>query len=78
MDVILYVIGNILATLAGLLVLRAYLGQIFFVEGVRKPTYQKFLISPDLEVMLSLSAIARAYWSFSPPPVWNSDPLPLR
>lgn len=80
MDAFLYVFGNVLATLAGLLVLKVYLQQLVFTnsESTQKPTYKKLLVAPDLELMLFFSALARAYWSFSPPPVWERDPLVLR
>ena len=87
MDVLLllgYVLGNMLATLAGLLVLKHYLKTAHYLPSswniYNHPThnYKKFLIAPGLELMLFYSALARAYWSFSPSPVWAHDPLWLR
>lgn len=69
MDVLLYYFSNILATVAAVLLLKVHaFGQ---VESKNK----SLLISRDLEVLLAVSSLARAYWSFSPPPVWNSDPV---
>lgn len=70
MDVLLYYFSNILATIAAVLLLKVYIcGQ-----SERNGKFATLLISRDLEVLLGVSAVARAYWSFSPPPVWNSDP----
>ena len=71
MDVLLYYFSNILATVAALLLLKVYA----FGPSAKNGKYTALLISRDLEVMVFTSSIARAYWSFSPPPVWNSDPF---
>lgn len=71
MDVLLYYFSNILATFASLLLLKVYI----FGESSKNAKFTTLLISRDLEIVVFISSLARAYWSFSPPPVWNADPV---
>lgn len=81
----LYIIGNWCIFLAGCLILKDHLMDLwgskksmssaqYLQQSTAPGSSGRLTIARDTEVLLFLSTIARMYWSCSPPELWHHDP----
>ena len=78
-EFVFYLMSNWTSFLAGCVILKDHLVDFNNLKnrdnvGCPANDLNRLRVSRDTEIVLFISNLARVYWSFSPPTVWDHDP----